>query len=78
MSTKKVIRDVRAEVADMHEQAVDGMWGDYGEPMLVGTDLDRTLTLLGRVWPNVPGPSLPGLMVLDYLERLEAAAEEEE
>jgi hypothetical protein len=78
MTTRKIIREVRAEIADMHEQAVDGMWGDYGEPMLVGADLDRTLALLGRVWPNVPSPALPGAVVLELLDRLAAEAEEEE
>lgn len=55
MSTRKIIREVRAEIADMHEQSTQGMWGDYGEPMLVGEDLLRALSLLwrgcGRTWP---------------------------
>jgi hypothetical protein len=78
VSTRKKIREVRAEIADMNEQAVDGMWGDYGEPMLVGTDLDRTLSLLATLWPHVMAPALPGAMVLDLLDRLLEEAEEEE
>jgi hypothetical protein len=78
VSTRAQIRAVRAEIADMHEQAVDGMWGDYGEPMLVGTDLDRTLEMLASLWPAAPAPALPGVMVLDLLDRLARDAEEEE
>lgn len=76
MTTRAQIRAVRAEIADMHEQAVDGMWGDYGEPMLVGTDLDRTLALLATLWPHVMAPALPGATVLDLLDRLLEEAEE--
>lgn len=76
MSTKKVIREVRAEIEDLAEQCGTGMWGDYGEVMLPVDDL--VLRLLGRCWPNVGFNALPASTVLSMLDRLEAEAEEEE
>lgn len=76
MSTRKIIREVRAEIEDRAEQCGVGMWGDYGEVMLPVDDI--VLRLLGRCWPNVGVNALPASTVLDMLDRLEAAAEEEE
>jgi hypothetical protein len=76
MSTRKVIREVRAQVDDLAEQCGIGMWGDYGEVMLPVDDL--LLHLLGRCWPNVGFNALPAATVLDMLDRLADAAEEEE